>query len=127
MGEGASWEEVAGGWESKRLFIHRSERPVPSRWLLIGKPSTVSWVETRLECVGFEELLLLPAQPLGPQGPQGAFPSSCKATGLGLVSLAWAAGAMVALVFVSQSLILLPVFLCFLSAILSLSLCSLLP
>lgn len=87
----------------------------------------MSWVETGLESVGFEELLLLPAQPLGPQGPQRAFHSSCKATGLGLVSLAWAVGAMVALVFVSQSLILLPVFLCFLSAILSLSLCSLLP
>lgn len=43
------------------------------------------------------------------------------------MSLAWAAGAISSLVLISQNLTLLPVFLCLTSAILALSLCSLLP
>ncbi|XP_046536408.1 solute carrier family 22 member 14 [Equus quagga] len=54
-------------------------------------------------------------------------PTVLRATGLGLVSLAWAAGAISSLVLISQNLTLLPVFLCLTSAILALSLCSLLP
>ncbi|KAF5921785.1 hypothetical protein HPG69_012956 [Diceros bicornis minor] len=49
------------------------------------------------------------------------------ATGLGLVSLAWAAGAISSLMLIRQNLTLLPIFLCCISATLALSLCPLLP
>uniref|UniRef100_M3XU54 Solute carrier family 22 member 14 n=1 Tax=Mustela putorius furo TaxID=9669 RepID=M3XU54_MUSPF len=49
------------------------------------------------------------------------------ATGLGLVSLAWATGAISSLAVSYQKFIILPIFLCCISATLSLSLCSVLP
>ncbi|XP_025769456.1 solute carrier family 22 member 14 [Puma concolor] len=54
-------------------------------------------------------------------------PTVLRATGLGLVSLAWAAGAISSLMIISQRLTLLPILLCCVSAILALFFCSLLP
>eukprot|EP00071_Canis_lupus_P030623 XP_022264180.1 solute carrier family 22 member 14 isoform X3 [Canis lupus familiaris] len=54
-------------------------------------------------------------------------PTVLRATGLGLVSLAWAAGAISSLVVIQQKLTFLPIFLCCISAFLALFLCSLLP
>ncbi|XP_045859518.1 solute carrier family 22 member 14 [Meles meles] len=54
-------------------------------------------------------------------------PTVLRATGLGLVSLAWTSGAISSLAITYQKLIILPIFLCCISAALSLSLCSLLP
>nr|XP_060494248.1 solute carrier family 22 member 14 isoform X3 [Panthera onca] len=54
-------------------------------------------------------------------------PTVLRATGLGLVSLAWAAGAISSLMIISQRLTLLSILLCCVSAILALFFCSLLP
>uniref|UniRef100_A0A8C7AF16 Solute carrier family 22 member 14 n=1 Tax=Neovison vison TaxID=452646 RepID=A0A8C7AF16_NEOVI len=54
-------------------------------------------------------------------------PTVLRATGLGLVSLAWATGAISSLAVSYQKFIILPIFLCCISATLSLSLCSMLP
>ncbi|XP_073742904.1 solute carrier family 22 member 14 isoform X3 [Callorhinus ursinus] len=54
-------------------------------------------------------------------------PTVLRATGLGLVSLAWAGGAISSLAVSHQKLTLLPIFLCCISAALALFLCSLLP
>ncbi|XP_059018053.1 solute carrier family 22 member 14 [Mustela lutreola] len=54
-------------------------------------------------------------------------PTVLRATGLGLVSLAWATGAISSLAVSYQKFIILPIFLCCISATLSLSLCSVLP
>ncbi|XP_027441576.2 solute carrier family 22 member 14 isoform X4 [Zalophus californianus] len=54
-------------------------------------------------------------------------PTVLRATGLGLVSLAWAGGAISSLAVSHQKLTLLPIFLCCISATLALFLCSLLP
>uniref|UniRef100_A0A452QN98 Solute carrier family 22 member 14 n=1 Tax=Ursus americanus TaxID=9643 RepID=A0A452QN98_URSAM len=54
-------------------------------------------------------------------------PTVLRATGLGLVSLAWASGAISSLVISHQKLTLLPIFLCWVSATLALFFCTLLP
>ncbi|XP_021533213.1 solute carrier family 22 member 14 [Neomonachus schauinslandi] len=54
-------------------------------------------------------------------------PTVLRATGLGLVSLAWAGGAISSLAVNHQKLTLLPICLCCISAALALFLCSLLP
>ncbi|XP_047561465.1 solute carrier family 22 member 14 isoform X2 [Lutra lutra] len=54
-------------------------------------------------------------------------PTVLRATGLGLVSLAWASGAISSLAVSYQKFIILPIFLCCISATLSMSLCSVLP
>ncbi|XP_045758119.2 solute carrier family 22 member 14 [Mirounga angustirostris] len=54
-------------------------------------------------------------------------PTVLRATGLGLVSLAWAGGAISSLAVSHQKLTLLPICLCCISAALALFLCSLLP
>lgn len=57
----------------------------------------------------------------------GALTSNFRATGLGLVSLASVAGAILSLTIISQTPSLLPIFLCCVLAIVAFSLSSLLP
>uniref|UniRef100_A0A8C3YU38 Solute carrier family 22 member 14 n=1 Tax=Catagonus wagneri TaxID=51154 RepID=A0A8C3YU38_9CETA len=54
-------------------------------------------------------------------------PTVLRATGLGLVCLAWAAGGILSLTLVNQSAAILPILLCTISAIMALSVCSKLP
>ncbi|XP_039093189.1 solute carrier family 22 member 14 isoform X4 [Hyaena hyaena] len=54
-------------------------------------------------------------------------PTVLRATGLGLVSLAWAAGAVLSLMIINQTPTVLPTLVCCVSAVLALFLCSLLP
>lgn len=73
--------------------------------------------------------LFLPLSPASrlPRHPRQALTFPSRATGLGLLSLAWVAGAVLSLTLISQSLTFLSSFLSCLSAILPLSLSSLLP
>ncbi|XP_029796419.1 solute carrier family 22 member 14 isoform X2 [Suricata suricatta] len=54
-------------------------------------------------------------------------PTVLRATGLGLMSMAWAAGAILSLMIIDQTPSLLPILVCCISAVLALFLCSLLP
>lgn len=61
------------------------------------------------------------------EAPRQALTFPARATGLGLVYLAWAAGAILSLTLISQSLTTISSSLCCVSAICTLLLCSMLP
>lgn len=73
--------------------------------------------------------LFLPLSPAsGPmEHPRQALTFPSRATGLGLVSLAWAAGAILSVTLVSHSFTVLSTLCSCISVILALSLCFLLP